>query len=432
MSEDDFYSGGDAYDLDRIASFHTRVFKPEDKELVRAYIDWKMSTKHISSVRARKIAYSLVGWRYYFEKPFLRLKIDDVHHGIAAMKDGKSLGGPRKGRPLAPNTQRDMVKILKPFLRWLIKNRGLKIPLEKIDDKEDGISAPRGQPTQITSAMILTLEEVMNTIKAARCRRDQALISVLYESGCRIGELARLRWRDAVFDEYGIKLYITDRKANQKRYYRITMSRPAVAALKDTILGGPLESAYIFVDDAGEPMKHKACEKILKTAAVRAGVSKYVHLHLLRHTRATHMKAQGFSDSTIKKALWNNENTDQWEIYVNLSEADLDGEFLRMAGVSKEEKKVRIAEGLKPRPCYNCGEEGMSNADYCWKCGYPLTVKSRGAREVLEEKRARASGDPEYMAEIIGEMQKKLQEQHQQIEGLSAEVQRLKAPASNQ
>jgi hypothetical protein len=84
------------------------------------------------------------------------------------------------------------------------------------------------------------------------------------------------------------------------------------------------------------------------------------------------MKSQGFSDSTIKKALWNNESTAQWETYVNLSEDDVDGEFLRMAGMTKEEKKTKIAEGLKPKPCYNCGEDNWSKAAYCYKCGSNL------------------------------------------------------------
>jgi integrase/ribosomal protein L40E len=377
MSDEEFYSGADRYDLERIASHHKKALKNGDKELIRDYIDWKMSTKHISSVRARKIAYSLIAWEYYMDKAFLRLKIEDVHHGITAMKDGKTIGGPRKGRALAQNTQRDMVKILKPFLRWLIKEKGSKIPLEKVVDREDGISAPKAQKTQITSSMILTVEEVLNTIKATRCRRDQALLSVLYESGCRIGELGRLQWKDAVFDEYGIKLYLSDRKVGQKRYYRLTMSRPALAALKDTIPGSPADTAYIFIDDKGERMKYKACDKILRTAAKKAGITKHVHLHLLRHSRATHMKAQGFSDSTIKKALWNNEKTDQWDTYVNLSEEDVDGEFLNMAGVSKEEKKAKIAEGLKPRICYYCGEESLSNAQFCWKCGSPLSKDAR-------------------------------------------------------
>ncbi len=380
LSMSDFYSGGDSYNLDRIVSHHHKVLNKDEIELIREYINSRTGGRGISEVRARKIAYSLVAWKSYLHRTFLLLKIEDVYQGIANMKEGTIIGGVRKGKPLAPNTQRDMVIVLKPFLRWLIRKKNLKIALTDVYDREEGIKAPAGTPTQITSAMILTVDEIMNTIKFTRNRRDQAIVSVLYESGCRIGELGRLKWKDAVFEEHGIKLYIPDRKANQKRYYLLTMSRPALTALKDS-LPDALPDSPIFIDDEGQPMKYKACEKILKTAAVRAGVTKKVHLHLLRHTRATHMKAQGFDDSTIKKALWNNENTEQWETYVNLSEADQDGEFLRMAGISKEDRKKIVADNLKPQICYKCGSDCLANAEFCWKCGNPLKPEAIAAHK---------------------------------------------------
>ncbi len=38
--------------------------------------------------------------------------------------------------------------------------------------------------------------------------RDQAFITVLYESGVRIGELATLYWRDVTPMEYGFRLFV--------------------------------------------------------------------------------------------------------------------------------------------------------------------------------------------------------------------------------
>jgi len=371
-----FYSGCDSYQPDRIMNQHNELLTPKDKELIKNYIAYKQSTRHVSDVRARKILFSLIGWKNYLATPFIKLTIDDVYRGITEMKNGHTYGGPRKGKPLAPNTQVDMIKILKPFLRWMIKQQGLKIPLDKIYDREDGIKSPKGQKTQITSSMILTVQEVMDIIKAGNNRREQAIFATLYESGCRIGELGRLRWKDVVFDDYGIKLYIRDRKANQKRYNRLTsFGKPALAALRDSLEETDPEQ-FVFVDDEHNMIKYKYCDKILKKAAKKVGIKKRVTLHLLRHCRATHMKAQGFSDSSIKKALWNNEKTDMWDIYVNLSEDDQDGEYLRIAGIDKEERRQKAEAArmaaAQSRSCYKCGQESLPNAEYCWKCGEPL------------------------------------------------------------
>jgi PHP family Zn ribbon phosphoesterase len=81
--------------------------------------------------------------------------------------------------------------------------------------------------------------------------------------------------------------------------------------------------------------------------------------------------------------------------YVNLSEEDVDGEFLRMAGLSKEEKKAKLAEGLKPKPCYHCGEENMHNALNCYKCG---SILDPAIADKIEEYMRRARQLPEYQA----------------------------------
>ena len=69
--------------------------------------------------------------------------------------------------------------------------KNLKIALTDVYDREEGIKAPQFTAGQITSAMILTVDEIMNTIRVHRNRRDEAIVSVLYESGCRIGELSQ-------------------------------------------------------------------------------------------------------------------------------------------------------------------------------------------------------------------------------------------------
>jgi integrase/recombinase XerD len=45
--------------------------------------------------------------------------------------------------------------------------------------------------------------------ESAETIRDKAFILVLYESGCRIGEILTLRIRNVQFDDYGAVLIVT-------------------------------------------------------------------------------------------------------------------------------------------------------------------------------------------------------------------------------
>ena len=64
-----------------------------------------------------------------------------------------------------------------------------------MDIKYGAINIPsRNRQTKLPDD-ILTQEEIRSLISAARTDRDRAFISMLYESGCRIGELLNLHIR---------------------------------------------------------------------------------------------------------------------------------------------------------------------------------------------------------------------------------------------
>ncbi len=223
---------------------------------------------------------------------------------------------------------------------------------------------------------LLTPDEINEMLKKCTSTRDRALISVLYESGCRVGELGRLTWKDAVFDEYGVRLYIHDKKTNKRRYSRLTMSREYLATYRNDYPGSAsTDENFIFVNIMGNlkglPVTYRGVVKILRTAGKRAKITKKIRPHLFRSSRITHMVAQNYQESVIKKSMWGNINTDMFEVYVRLAEKDIDREFLTKSGITlPEESLVPTA----PRPCVRCHEINGPTSSYCSKCGAPLTV----------------------------------------------------------
>jgi site-specific recombinase XerD len=136
----------------------------------------------------------------------------------AKKKDIESILGKLERMNYSEWTKHDYKVTLKKFYKWLIG--GEDYPKEvkwiKTTVKKEG--------SQHLPEELLTEEDVKKLIEAADHLRDKALVSVLYESGCRIGELASLKIKNVTFDEHGA-IIIVNGKTGSRRL-RILGSTP--------------------------------------------------------------------------------------------------------------------------------------------------------------------------------------------------------------
>ncbi|MDI6720390.1 MAG: site-specific integrase [Methanomicrobiales archaeon] len=278
------------------------------------------------------------------------------------------------GRRFADNTVITYLLSVKPFLNWLHENGYAQFPPKQI--REIKVPAIRTDTTRPDE--ILTYEEILALIRACRNSRDRAFIGTLYESGCRIGELARARWRDMVFDEYGVKFYIWDEKTDKYRYSRLTMAREYLAAWRnDTIRKGPDDHIFVSLRSK-KPINYMTVRGILERLKAASGIKKRLNPHIFRKSRITHMIAQGFQESVVKQSMWGNLNTDMFRTYVCLGEDQIDDEFLARSGMKRE----HVAENpLAPVLCPECHRPNPPESAYCNKCSTPLTEKAAASRD---------------------------------------------------
>lgn len=401
MKNERFYSGASKYNFERSLKKHRDVLTEDDERLIRRYIDEMQAINHITESRARKIGFALVGWRRFITVPWNSVTMEDIYHGITAMKNGNS----SKGKPLKTNSMHDFMSILKPFLRWLSDKKITSI--SKQDIKEN-IKPVKANTETVAAADLITMQEIEALIKAASSVRDRALVSTLYESGVRVGELGSITWRDVIFDEYGVKLYITDTKTSKRRYSRLTTSTESLAALKNHYPGTPEGEAFVFLNVNRKPMTYIGIYRTLQRLAKRAEIKKDVRPHLFRHSRITHMINQNYQESVIKKSLWGNLSTNMFKTYVSLSEADIDTEFLKRAGIKVSEKDPKD-QPLRPRTCERCHTINSSISSYCNKCGLPLT-----------EDALASLSDAEKAAELLPEYKAILENVKAQLEKMQA------------
>ncbi len=290
--------------------------------------------------------------------------ITQIHQALNDLNTAKST----RGTPFKDNTKHDYVKGLKWFLQWMITEGHSTLSKEKVDK----IKIPSVDSCTTTPDGILQEDDILAMVTQARTFRDKALIFVLYESGCRIGELARIKWKDVIFnDDSTVGLTLSDTKTRKVRHALLGASIEYLAGWRNNYPGTPDTDNYVFTSADGEPMEYRAMSQIISRTAKKAGLDKRVTPHLFRKSRITSLIKQNYQESVIKQAMWGNIGTNMFKTYVVLSDKDIDAEFKEKMGIEK--KEIKEDKKMLPRQCKSCFAMNGPQSNFCHVCGKPLT-----------------------------------------------------------
>ncbi len=169
---------------------------------------------------------------------------------------------------------------------------------------------------------LVTTQEVFELMNAEGRIEDHAFLFVLWESGCRIGELLSLQRRHVQFDHLGAVL-IVDGKTGMRRL-RIIESAPILDEyISDRSFK---QSQRIF------PATYRAYAKRIKVMSQRAGIQKRIYPHLFRHSRATYL-ASFLTEAQLCAYMGWTIGSAMPRIYVHLAGADLDQALMRVPAV---------------------------------------------------------------------------------------------------
>lgn len=362
----------------------------EDAKLIKAYLAEISAETRISPVRKYKIAVQLTGLRRFLP-PFREATAPDLFTAIEEIKLAtKPDGSPR----FKTNTQADMIRFLKRFYLWLIENDYSRIPEEKVRKK---IKAPAYERMTKTAEQLLDEEEIRAMIEAAKTSRDRALIAVLYESGCRIGEIATLKWSDVRFTENQTAAINTSKKTGKPRYIPIVSARSYLATWKADYPGEPYGDSLVFLtNNTHGPLQYAGVVKQIRKIATRAGIKKHVTPHLFRHSRITHLLRKGVPEPVIKKMMWGHLNTDMLQTYGHLVDKDIDAAIAQLYGVVTPDTET--SDALEPRQCPRCFSVWGPTLQHCGVCGAPLTKE---AAATIDQMQADVAAYPEVLQAAI-------------------------------
>ena len=99
--------------------------------------------------------------------------------------------------------------------------------------------------SKVTPQDFITEEEFEAMLKACMNSRDRALISLLYESGARIGEIGSMRVKDVSFYEYGAIVWLPKSKTIRRKLRVVYSARYLSEWLSDHPLKDPESSLWI-------------------------------------------------------------------------------------------------------------------------------------------------------------------------------------------
>ena len=201
---------------------------------------------------------------------------------------------------LSPASIRRNVSALRTYFRFLTGD-GVVVrdPSERLETPKRWRELPD----------VLTVDEAQRLIAAPTLDdnmvfRDRALLELAYGAGLRVSEWITLGVRDLLLEEGLVRVF---GKGSKERLVPIGRSAIGAVAVYLRELRPRLEKGegkgILFLNARGRPLTRMGAWKILRGYVERAGITKHVSPHTLRHSFATHLLEGGADLRAVQEML---------------------------------------------------------------------------------------------------------------------------------
>lgn len=354
----------------------SRKISAENKKILFDYHNYTVA-EGLSVGRIQKLLTILSKTSIWLKKKFTDATKDDIIRVVQTI--GK--------QNFAESTQCDYKVILKKFYKWLRKTE------DHYPEEVRWIKATVRNQSRLLPQDLLTEEEVLKLVEAADTIRNKAFIFVLYESGCRIGEIASLKLKNVQFVEPGAILFVSGKTGDRR--IRIISSSSYLARWIDTHPDRNNPEASLWVGlgprNKNNQVTYNDLNMVIKKVANKIGLKKKVNPHVFRHSRATFL-AKHLTEAQLKQIFGWTQSSDMASVYVHLSGRDTDEAILKLHGFMKEEE---TETKLKPKICPLCKFVNSPTDRLCHRCARIIDPE---AYIKLEERRGT---EDDWLAKIL-------------------------------
>jgi integrase/recombinase XerD len=225
------------------------------------------------------------------------------------------------GRPLSRKTQNGLLHGVRMFFRWMAKRGHI------LHDPGATLEMAKVERTLPKPALTISeVEKVLNAIdfKDPLGLRDRAILEVLYSTGIRRAELAKLQIQD-IDAERGTVLV---RQGKGKKDRVVPIGERAIAWV-DKYLDevrpffiGEQDDGALFLTRFGTQMGNESVTEVGRKRVLAAGIKKSGSCHIWRHTAATLMLEAG-ADIRIIQEFLGHSYLSSTQVYTKVSVAKL-------------------------------------------------------------------------------------------------------------
>ncbi len=147
--------------------------------------------------------------------------------------------------------------------------------------------------------VVLSQAEIAQFFSAIRRLKYRALFSAVYACGLRVSEVVALRAAD--IDSKRMVLRVCQGKGKKDRY--VMLSPKLLKLLRDYYKAFRPTATLFFGRDKNRPLDRSTVLRACRLFAHRAGLTKRITVHTLRHSFATHLLEAGVDLRTIQALL---------------------------------------------------------------------------------------------------------------------------------
>ncbi len=231
-------------------------------------------------------------------------------------ESGTSIGGRKE--TLKKKTQNYYLIALRAFLKYLRKRGVESLSPERIELAKVGER----------SLDLISFEELTRLIAAAngddvKSLRDRAMLELLFSTGLRVSELCSLsRDLDLTKEEFSVRgkgekvrvVFLSDAAREGIRAY--------LAKRKDMDDALFVQTSNRAKNATTTRLTPRSVERIVKQYAIKAGITKKVTPHVIRHSFATDLLSNG-ADLRSVQALLGHANIATTQVYTHVTDKHL-------------------------------------------------------------------------------------------------------------
>lgn len=332
----------------------TRLWKSQlcqdDKESIERFLR-DIRAKGTGYARLIKLCSTLIMMGERLKKPYEKAREEDV----------KKLVHYYETSEFSFWTRHDVKVILKQYCAWLNKGQYPK--------KVAWIctTIPQKEKHLVYQGELLTKDEINKLLDSTDNPRNKALISVLAESGARVGEIGNLTLRQIDIDTNGVVLNVEGKTGSRR--IRLVSATPFLTTWLNHHPDRQNPSAPVWINVAAhgyhQPMSYEGIRKIIQLTFKHAGIKKRCHPYIFRHTRISQL-AHHLTEFQMNSYFGWVQGSEMPSLYVHISGKDLDEHILRINGMTPGETPVFAKP--QDRICPRCSTINAPTALYCAKC----------------------------------------------------------------